>query len=96
MVEQLDLTKGRSIVLKSPDWNPGVIGIAAARIAERYYRPTLLFSEKDGVLTGSARSVPGVDLYQALNANNRFFTRFGGHAYAAGVTMQEKDFEEFR
>ncbi len=96
MADGLDLTRGRSIVLKSPNWNPGVIGIAAARIAERYYRPTLLFSEKNGVLTGSARSVPGVDLYRALNANNRFFTRFGGHAYAAGVTMPEEDFEEFR
>lgn len=96
MVEEMDLTRGRSIVLSSPDWNPGVIGIAAARIAERYYRPTLLLSEKDGVLTGSARSVPGVDLYKALNANNRFFTRFGGHAYAAGVTMPSECFEEFR
>ena len=96
MVEDMDLTRGRSIVLSSPDWNPGVIGIAAARIAERYYRPTLLFSEKDGVLTGSARSVPGVDLYKALNANNRFFTRFGGHAYAAGVTMPSECLEEFR
>ena len=95
MAEQQDLTVNRCIVLKSENWNPGVIGIAAARIAERYYRPTLLFSQKDGVITGSARSVPGVDLYSALNANSRFFTRFGGHAYAAGVTMPAEDFDEF-
>ena len=95
LAERDDLTVKRCIVLKSENWNPGVIGIAAARIAERYYRPTLLFTEKDGVLTGSARSVPGVDLYSALNANARFFTRFGGHAFAAGVTMPAEDFEEF-
>lgn len=95
MVELDDLTSKRCIVLKSQNWNPGVIGIAASRIAERYYRPTLLFTEKDGVLTGSARSVPGVDLYSALNANSRYFTRFGGHAFAAGVTMPEEHFEEF-
>ena len=95
MAEQADLTTDRCIVLKSENWNPGVIGIAASRIAERYYRPTLLFTEKEGVLTGSARSVPGVDLYSALNANSRFFTRFGGHAFAAGVTMQIEHFDEF-
>lgn len=95
MAEQDDLTIKRCIVLKSENWNPGVIGIAASRIAERYYRPTLLFTEKEGVLTGSARSVPGVDLYSALNANSRFFTRFGGHAFAAGVTMPAADFDEF-
>ena len=95
MTEGDDLTVKRCIVLKSENWNPGVIGIAASRIAERYYRPTLLFTEKDGVLTGSARSVPGVDLYSALNANSRFFTRFGGHAFAAGVTMPAENFQEF-
>ena len=95
MVEHDDLTVKRCIVLKSENWNPGVIGIAASRIAERYYRPTLLFTEKEGVLTGSARSVPGVDLYSALNANSRFFTRFGGHAFAAGVTMPAEHFDEF-
>lgn len=95
MTEGDDLTVKRCIVLKSENWNPGVIGIAASRIAERYYRPTLLFTEKEGVLTGSARSVPGVDLYSALNANSRFFTRFGGHAFAAGVTMPAESFDEF-
>ena len=95
MTEGDDLTIKRCIVLKSENWNPGVIGIAASRIAERYYRPTLLFTEKEGVLTGSARSVPGVDLYSALNANSRFFTRFGGHAFAAGVTMPAESFDEF-
>ena len=95
MTEGDDLTVKRCIVLKSENWNPGVIGIAASRIAERYYRPTLLFTEKEGVLTGSARSVPGVDLYSALNANSRFFTRFGGHAFAAGVTMPAECFDEF-
>ena len=95
MVEGDDLTHKRCIVLKSENWNPGVIGIAASRIAERYYRPTLLFAEKEGILTGSARSVPGVDLYSALNANSRYYIRFGGHAFAAGVTMPQDNFDEF-
>ncbi|MDR0840375.1 MAG: single-stranded-DNA-specific exonuclease RecJ [Christensenellaceae bacterium] len=95
MVEADDLTDKRCIVLKSAAWNPGVIGIAASRIAERYSRPTLLFSEKDDILTGSARSVPGVDLYAALRQNEGYFLRFGGHAFAAGVTMQADLFEAF-
>lgn len=94
-IEADDLTEKRCIVLKSEEWNLGVVGIAAARIAERYYRPTLLFHQNGDTITGSARSVEDVDIYAALNANSRFFQRFGGHAYAAGVTMATEDFEEF-
>lgn len=93
MVEESDLTFRRSILLKSPEWNPGVIGIAAARIAERFWRPAILFSEREGVLTGSARSVPGVDIHRALKANEGLFLRFGGHAYAAGATLPLERFE---
>ena len=95
MVEDGDLTDRRSIVLQSPDWNPGVVGIAAARIAERYWRPTVLFARTGDSLTGSARSIPGVDIHSALKANEPLFTRFGGHAYAAGVTMPADLFDAF-
>lgn len=92
MLQAQDLTDQRSILLQSPDWNPGVIGIAAARVAERYWRPTMLFALRDGLLTGSARSIPGVDIYKALVANEGLFTRFGGHAYAAGASLPAECF----
>lgn len=94
ILDKSDLTDKRSIVLCG-DWNSGVIGIAATRIAERYYRPVMLFSQNDGMLTGSARSIPGVHLYAALLPCADLFTRFGGHAAAAGASMEEKKFDEF-
>lgn len=94
-LEGSDLTFAHSIVLKNTQWNPGVVGISAARIAERYYRPTLLLCESGGILTGSARSVRGVDIYAALKACEDCFIRFGGHSYAAGVTMEASRFDEF-
>lgn len=94
-IEADDLTDKRGIVLKHADWNPGVVGIAASKLAERYYRPVVLLSERNGVLTGSARSIEGVDLHAALKANERYFTRFGGHAYAAGMTLPVENFEAF-
>ncbi|HWS30777.1 MAG TPA: single-stranded-DNA-specific exonuclease RecJ [Clostridia bacterium] len=94
-VEQLNLTNRRGIVLKGETWNSGVVGIAAARISEKYHRPTVLFSERDGLLTGSARSIPGVDLHLALKRCESLFVRFGGHAYAAGVTMEAKNLAAF-
>ena len=86
-VDESDLSDMYSIILKSENWHQGVIGIAASRIADKYYRPALLFSEHDGLLTGSARSIPNVDLYKALEQVQSHFVRFGGHAYAAGITL---------
>ena len=95
-LKKRDLSDERALLLSSADWNPGVIGIAASRISEMYHRPTILFSESDGFLKGSGRSVEGVNLYEALKANERFFIRYGGHAKAAGLTMKAEDLEEFR
>ena len=95
-IESGDITDDRIIMMYSPEWNVGVIGIAASRICERYHRPTLLFTQTGDTLTGSARSIAGVDIFDALNANSRFFTRFGGHARAAGANMLVSDFEECR
>lgn len=95
LVDRMNVTHKPSIVLKSANWHQGVIGIAASRIAERYYRPTVLFSEHDGILTGSARSIPHVDLYAALNAVKIDVIRFGGHAQAAGITLAAADFDAF-
>lgn len=95
MLDSTDLTDAHVIVLKGK-WNRGVVGIAASRIAERYYRPTILFSESDGVLTGSARSIKGVPLYEALVLCADMFTKYGGHAAAAGVSMRVENFEAFK
>lgn len=94
-LEGEDLTSRRCIVLHGEDWNSGVIGIAAARIAERFYRPTILLSGR-GTVTGSCRSIRDVNIHDALSSCERFFSRFGGHAYAAGLTMLEADIDAFR
>lgn len=95
MIEETDISNKRSILLASPDWNSGVIGIAASRISEMYHRPTVLFSLHDGALKGSARSVEGINIHDALKSCSRLFIRFGGHAKAAGVTMDPDNFNEF-
>ncbi len=95
-LEAANLTDARTIVLKSMLWNPGVIGVAASRVADKYTRPTILFTERDGVLTGSGRSIRGVSLYDALEDNKELFSRFGGHSFAAGITMPAENFEAFR
>ncbi len=91
-----DLCAKRSIVLYNPAWNPGVVGIAAGRIAEKYYKPTLLLTGSGETVTGSARSIPGVNIHDALKACEGYFTRFGGHSFAAGVTLPEQNVVPFR
>ena len=85
----------RVIMLYSPNWSPGVIGIVASKLVEEYNRPVLLFHLSEGVLTGSCRSIPNVHLYQCLSAFGGMFLRFGGHAQAAGLTMEFQKFHEF-
>ena len=97
MIESSSLSDNRVIMLYSKEWNQGVIGISASRISERYYRPTMLFTlSDDGVLTGSARSIPGVDIFDALHNNNECLVRYGGHGRAAGATLRIEDYEEFK
>ena len=76
-----------AIVLGDPDWHHGIVGIVAARIAETYHRPTFLLQTHDGTARGSGRSIPAFDLYQGLQHCSRWLQRFGGHKYAAGLTM---------
>ena len=96
MLGNVDISSIRSILLASDDWNSGVIGIAASRLSEMYHRPTVLFSLHDGALKGSARSIEGVNIHDALKACSHLFIRFGGHAKAAGVTMDPDKFDEFK
>jgi len=83
-------------VVYQPDWHKGVIGIVASRLIETYYRPTLVFTKSGNKLAASARSVKGFDVYNALEACSEFIEQFGGHKYAAGLTLKEENYEAFK
>ena len=85
-----------ALVLHQPDWHIGVIGIVASRLVERYYRPVVMLTTVDGQAKGSARSIKGFNIYDALSECAPLLTRFGGHAYAAGLTLDENNIEELR
>jgi len=97
LVEQyLDLDKDGAIILHQEQWHPGVIGIVASRLVEKYYRPTIMMTTVDGVAKGSARSVMGFDIYQALKRVEDKLLQFGGHKYAAGLAVELSRLDEFR
>ena len=83
-------------VVFHPDWHKGVIGIVASRLIETYYRPTLVFTKSGDVLAASARSVKGFDVYEALHACSEHILQFGGHKYAAGLTLLESEYDNFK
>ena len=83
-------------VVYKGDWHKGVIGIVASRLIETYYRPTLVFTKSGERLAASARSVKGFDVYNALEACSEYIEQFGGHMYAAGLTLIEKDYDNFK
>ncbi|MGB0788728.1 MAG: single-stranded-DNA-specific exonuclease RecJ [Marinirhabdus sp.] len=83
-------------VVYNKNWHKGVIGIVASRLTETYYRPTLVFTKSGKKLTASARSVKGFDVYSALESCAEHIQEFGGHKYAAGLTVLEKDFQDFK
>lgn len=85
----------KSTVVYSQDWHKGVVGIAASRLIETYYKPTVVLAEKDGLLTGSARSVKGFDLYNAILSCEKYLEKFGGHMYAAGLTLKKENLQNF-
>ncbi len=88
--------KKKSTVLFEPTWHKGVIGIVASRLTESYYRPTIIITESKGLATGSARSVEGFDLYKAIEACSDLLENFGGHMYAAGLTMKIENIPTFK
>ena len=89
------LRSRKTTVLFNPGWHKGVIGIVASRLIEKYYRPTVVLTRAGGVVTGSARSVSGFDLYSAISACSDLLEQYGGHKYAAGLTMKEENLEAF-
>jgi single-stranded-DNA-specific exonuclease len=88
-------TKRYSTVLYNPSWHKGVIGIVASRLIESYYRPTVILTASNGMATGSARSVEGFDLYQAIDACSDLLENFGGHMFAAGITLKIENVPAF-
>lgn len=85
-----------STVLFKEDWHKGVIGIVASRLVEKRYRPTVILTQTDGRVTGSARSIQGVDLYEALSECSDLLDQYGGHKYAAGLTMKRENIPLFQ
>jgi single-stranded-DNA-specific exonuclease len=95
--EDSRMSNARTTVLFQQGWHKGVIGIVASRLIETYYRPTVILTEsKDGFATGSARSVPGYDLYQAIESCSDLLESFGGHMFAAGLTLKQENLPQFR
>lgn len=85
-----------STVLYHPEWHKGVIGIVASRLIETYYRPTVVLTRSEGLITGSARSIKGFDIYDAVDACGDLLEHFGGHTYAAGLSLKPENLEVFR
>ena len=95
ILAQPGLETNKSIVLFSSEWHKGIIGIAASRMAERFHRPAVILTESNGRAVGSARSVPGFDLYAALQSCEDLFYSYGGHAHAAGMQMPLENVDAF-
>ncbi len=90
------LRNAKSTVIYHPDWHKGVIGIVASRLTETFYRPTIVLTSSSGLITGSARSVKDFDIYEAVDACNSLLEHFGGHKYAAGLSLKPENLEAFQ
>ena len=95
IAEDQRTVNARTTVLYNPTWKKGVIGIVASRLIETYYRPTVILTESNGFATGSARSVQGYDLYQAIESCSDLLESFGGHMFAAGLTLKKENIRPF-
>ena len=95
-IEQKNEKESFSTVVYDENWHKGVIGIVASRLIETYYRPTLVFTKSGSKLAGSARSVKGFDVYMALHECEQHIEQFGGHKYAAGLTLEPENYDAFK
>ena len=94
--ERFDPDRDWALVLEQENWHPGVIGIVASRIVEKYFRPTVMISVEDGIGKGSARSIPGFNIFEALKACQEHVLEFGGHKYAAGLSIEVEKIQALR
>ncbi|HAF28833.1 MAG TPA: single-stranded-DNA-specific exonuclease RecJ [Bacteroidales bacterium] len=95
LANEQEFGKRKATVLYNSKWHKGVVGIVASRLIETYYRPTIVLTASNGLATGSARSVVGFDIYQAIESCNDLLENFGGHMYAAGLTLKIENVPEF-
>ncbi len=97
MIQESSILQTRkTTVLFDPNWHKGVIGIVASRLTETYYRPTIMLTQSNGVVSGSARSVKDFDVYEAISACSDLLVQFGGHKYAAGLTLKPENVKAFQ
>ena len=96
MLEASSFPNSCFVVVAGEGWHKGVVGLAASRVAEKFHRPTIVFSLEDGVATGSARSIKGFDLFEALGSASDLLESFGGHVAAAGMKTKEINIDELR
>ena len=89
------LAHENATIVYNPKWSKGVVGIVASRLVESFYKPTVVLTKSNGFITGSARSIAGFDLYEAIESCADILVNFGGHVYAAGLTLKEEDLAEF-
>lgn len=89
-VDKMDIKDKKSILVYNPSWHKGVIGIVASRLTEHYYRPAIVLTSALGFASGSARSIQGFDVYSAINSCRDLVENFGGHTFAAGLTLKEE------
>ncbi len=94
-LSNINISNYNSIILYSKDWDSGILGIVAAKLAGEFNRPTILFSEVDGLLKGSARSVNDIDIFSAISSQKEVLEAFGGHKMAAGLTIKKINFNKF-
>jgi single-stranded-DNA-specific exonuclease len=92
-IKNIENQKG--IIVYNPDWHKGVIGIVASRLTEKYYRPAVVLTKSSELITGSARSIAGFDIYKAIESCRDLLENFGGHTYAAGLSLREEKLETF-
>ena len=96
LISTLNEEEKYTSVVYNENWHKGVIGIVASRLTETYYRPTLVFTKSGDKLAASARSISGFDVYNAIEACSEYLEQFGGHKYAAGLTLLEQQYENFK
>jgi len=96
LIRSKDINSNYIWVLSSPNWHEGIIGISAGRLAEEYNRPFILISENEDIAKGSARSIPGFNIFNAIKNSSELLVRYGGHSAAAGFSIKKENIEEFR
>ena len=96
IADDQELKDAKSTVVFNENWHRGVIGIVASRLTDYYYRPTIVLTRANGLITGSARSIKSFDIYDAIDNCSDLLEHFGGHKYAAGLSMKEEHLPEFR